>query len=214
MPLKRIAVLVSGGGTNLQALLDASQQGHIDGRVVKVVSSREGAYALERARQAGIEAVCVPRKAYEKLADFEDKISEEVASCQPDLIVLAGYLSILPPALVSAYKNCIINVHPALIPAFCGRGFYGARVHAAVLEYGAKVSGATVHLVDEGTDTGPILLQQCVPVLWGDTPESLAARILPLEHALLCRAVAAFCNNQIRVNGRLANIETMEGTEK
>ena len=205
MPVK-IAVLVSGGGTNLQALIDACDRGQIDGQVALVVGSRKGIYALERARNHHIDAVVVSSKQHPDLVERGERLLALFAQYQIDLIVLGGYLSMISPAVVRAYENRIVNTHPALIPAFCGKGFYGERVHQAVLDYGAKVSGVTIHLVNEQYDAGPIVLQGTVPVKEGDTAQTLAARVLEVEHRLLPEAVALLAEGRIRVDGRIVHI--------
>jgi len=192
----RIAVLVSGGGTNLQTLIDAVEKGDINGEIAAVISDRENAYALERARKHGIKAIYIDRNQLAK------RLLPELRELNIELVVLAGFLSILGRELVESYGERIINIHPSLIPAFCGKGFYGEKVHKAALEYGVKVSGATVHFVDEGTDSGPIILQESVPVYTEDTVESLAARVLKVEHRLLLAAVGLFCEGRLRIEGR------------
>ena len=205
MPLKRIAVFVSGGGSNFQAVLDKINAGEIAGRVVLVISDKTAAYALERARQAGIETFSYEKRQYTK-PELEQKLCNLLDEHSVDFCVLAGYLSILGASVVRKYQNKIINVHPSLIPAFCGMGFYGKRVHQGVLDYGAKVSGATVHFVDEGADTGPIILQDSVKVLEEDDAQSLAARVLTVEHKLLPEAVKLMCEDRIIVDGRRVTI--------
>jgi phosphoribosylglycinamide formyltransferase-1 len=196
----RIAVLVSGGGTNLQALIDSCQRGAVNGEIAVVISDRENAYALERARNHGIKAVYIDRR------QEAGRLMEELRKHDIELVVLAGYLTILDISVVKAYEGRIINIHPSLIPAFCGKGFYGEKVHKAAIEYGVKVSGATVHFVDEGTDSGPIILQEPVRVLEGDTAELLAARVLEVEHRLLTEAVRLFCEGRLRIEGRIVNV--------
>ena len=196
----RIAVLVSGGGTNLQALIDAVDKGDINGEIAAVLSDRENAYGLERARKHGIKAIYIERK------QLAERLITELKKLNIELVILAGFLSILDRELVKAYEGRIINIHPSLIPSFCGKGFYGERVHKAALEYGVKVSGATVHFVDEGTDSGPIILQEAVPVYFDDTAETLAARVLQVEHRLLPAAVGLFCEGRLRIEGRKVNI--------
>ena len=200
MQIERLVVMVSGGGTNLQAVLDACENGTIPAKVAGVISSRGGVYALERAKKAGVPSVVVPSKQYDSQKALDAAAIDAVESLGGQAIVLAGYMSILGADIVSRYP--IVNVHPALIPSFCGKGYYGAHVHKAVLEYGAKVSGATVHFVDEGTDTGPIIMQKCVPVLDDDTPESLAARVLVVEHEILVKSVALLCEGRLVLEGR------------
>ena len=207
-----IGVLVSGSGSNLQAIIDAIESGKIDARVAVVISDRPGAYALERAQKHGIRALCIDRRG-KKNAALNEEILKELEAAGADLVVLAGFLSILDARVVSRYKNAILNIHPALIPSFCGPGFYGPRVHEAVLHYGVKVSGATVHFVDEGTDTGPVVLQECVRVAPDDDAHSLAARVLPVEHKILPEAVRLFVEGRIRVEGRRVVIRE-EGSER
>ena len=175
----RVGVMVSGGGTNLQAILDSIDNGTIrNARVEAVISNNRSAYALERARNHGIEAVCVSPRDYESREQFNEALLEKVNEYQLDLIVLAGFLVAIPAAMIQRYRNRIINIHPSLIPSFCGVGYYGLKVHEAALKRGVKVTGATVHFVDEGTDTGPILLQKPVEVKEGDTPEILQRRVM------------------------------------
>ncbi len=201
-----LCVMVSGGGSNLQTLIDACESGEIGARIALVVSSKEGVYALERAKNHGIPTRVIPPKAYETRDAFEDAVISALQENKIDYIVLAGYLSILGQKVVSRYPNRIVNIHPALIPSFCGKGYYGERVHSAVLEYGAKVSGATVHFVDEGTDTGPIILQETVPVLDDDDAHTLAARVLEKEHKLLPAAVKLLVEGRLKIEGRRVKI--------
>ena len=192
----RISVMVSGGGTNLQALIDSIEKGsQTDTEIVLVLSSRDDAYALERADKAGIKTAVVSKKDYPDDTAFNEKLIKTLENAKTDLIVLAGYMSILPPEVIKKYPNRIINIHPSLIPKHCGKGFYGLRVHKSVIEAGDKVSGATVHFVDEGVDTGEILLQREVPVKEGDDENTLAARVLEVEHIILPEAVRLFCEN-------------------
>ena len=181
--LKKIGVLVSGGGTNFQSLIDTIH--HNYGEIAVVISNNRQAFGLERGRAAGIPAVAINPKGYSTNEAFDQKIVEILSGYDVDLVVLAGYMKILPESIVGRFPRRIINIHPSLIPRFCGEGFYGMRVHRAVLEAGETTSGATVHYVDEGVDTGEVLLQERVPVLRGDTPESLAARVLETEHRIL-----------------------------
>lgn len=175
----KIVVCVSGGGTNLQAIIEGVEKGTVrNTRIAGVISNNAGAYALERARKAGIPAYCVSPKDYGSRQEFNEAFLEKINSLAPDLIVLAGFLVILPKEMTQAYKDRIINIHPSLIPSFCGTGFYGLKVHEAALERGVKVTGATVHYVDEGTDTGRIIAQKAVEVLEGDTPEILQRRVM------------------------------------
>lgn len=197
----RLAVLVSGGGTNLQAIIDAIDNKTITNAEISVViSNNPGAYALERAKKRGIDAVCVSPKNYENRAAFNQALLETLQSYDPDLIVLAGCLVVIPEIMVRAFPNKIINIHPALIPAFCGTGYYGLKVHEAVLKKGAKVTGATVHFVDEGTDTGPIILQKAVEVKEGDTPEILQLRVMEeAEWVIMPQAIDLIANDRITV---------------
>lgn len=206
--MKRIAVLVSGGGTNLQALIDAKNRGEIpEGEFAAVISSSPNAYALKRAEQAGIPSFVIDRKAYSSNREMTISLTELLQKQHIDLVVLAGFLYILTGELVNAYPNAIINVHPALIPSFCGEGCYGLHVHEKALEYGVKVSGATVHFVSEECDGGPIILQKAVPVEEGDTPEVLQRRIMEqAEWILLPKAVDLFCRDKLSVEGRRVHI--------
>lgn len=200
----RIAVLVSGGGTNLQALIDAQQRGELGGgEIVAVISSKAGAYALERASNAGIPGYVLPRKEFDSNRAMTLALVEKLKALRIDLVVLAGCMVIFTEELVQAYPNAIMNVHPALIPAFCGKGYYGLHVHEEALKYGVKLSGATVHFVSEECDGGPIIAQHAVPVLEGDTPETLQRRIMEqAEWKLLPQAVSLFCQGRLSVVGR------------
>lgn len=200
-----IAVLVSGGGTNLQALIDAQNAGQIEnGALALVISSKADAYALERAKQAGISTRVLLRRSFAWQADYDAALLALLAEYRIDLVVLAGFMTIISETVIREYENKIINVHPALIPSFCGPGFYGLHVHEAALEKGVKVSGATVHFVNEVCDGGPIILQKAVEVCQGDTPETLQRRIMEqAEWKLLPKAVSLFCAGKIAVeNGR------------
>ena len=189
----KIGVLISGGGTNLQAVIDGCENKSINGEVRVVISNKENAYGLERARNHNIKAIC------EK---DEDKIIEVLKANEIELVILAGYLKIVSPKLVNEYRNKIINIHPSLIPAFCGKGYYGEKVHQGVIDYGAKVTGATVHFVDEGADTGPIIMQKTVEVKEDDDTKKLAKRVLEVEHEILTKSISMFCENKLTVNGR------------
>jgi len=199
-----IAVLVSGGGTNLQALIDAQQRGELGGgEITAVISTKEGAYALERAKNAGIPGYVVPRKAYADNQSMTIAMVEKLRELDIQLVVLAGCMVIFTHELVEAYPNAIMNVHPALIPSFCGKGFYGLHVHEAALSYGVKLSGATVHFVSEECDGGPIIAQKAVAIEEGDTPETLQKRIMEeAEWKLLPQAVSLFCQGRLTVEGR------------
>ena len=206
---KRIAVLVSGGGTNLQALIDAQGRGELGGGMITaVISTNPGAYALERAAKAGIAGYVLPRKDFDSVPAMTAKLVEMLKELQIDLVVLAGCMTIFTEELIQAYPNAIMNVHPALIPSFCGKGYYGLRVHEEALRYGVKVSGATVHFVTEECDGGPIIAQEPVPVLPDDTPETLQRRIMEQgEWRALPRAVSLFCQDRITVEGRTVIIK-------
>lgn len=197
----KIAVLVSGGGTNLQAIMDAIDAGNIrDTKISVVISNNKNAYALERAAKAGIRHVCVSPKDYESREEFNRAFLEELDAYQVDLVVLAGFLVVLPKEMIARYENRIINIHPSLIPSFCGKGFYGLKVHEAALSRGVKVTGATVHFVDEGTDTGPILLQKAVEVKAGDTPEILQKRVMEeAEWQILPQAIDLIADGRVCV---------------
>lgn len=204
-----IAVLVSGGGTNLQALIDAEATGMFgEGKITAVVSTKAGAYALERAAKANIPGYVLPRKNYDSNRAYTQAMVQQLQDLDIDLIVLAGCMVIFTEELVRAYPNAIMNVHPALIPSFCGEGYYGLHVHEKALEYGVKLSGATVHFVTEECDGGPIIAQRSVPVLSGDTPEVLQKRIMEqAEWKILPEAVALFCQGKITVEGRTVVIK-------
>ena len=202
--MKKIAVLVSGGGTNLQALIDAQSRGELGGgEIVAVISSKEGAYALERAKRAGIAGYVIPRKEYASNRAMTVAVVEKLKELDVDLVVLAGCMIIFTEELVQTYPNAIVNVHPALIPSFCGAGYYGLHVHEEALRYGVKLSGATVHFVSEECDGGPIIAQKAVAVQNGDTPETLQRRIMEeAEWKLLPEAVSLFCQDRLAVEGR------------
>ena len=189
----KIGVLISGGGTNLQAVIDGCENKSINGEVKVVISNKEEVYGLERARNHKITAIC------EK---DENKIIEILKENEVELVILAGYLKIVSPKLVDEYRNKIINIHPSLIPSFCGKGYYGEKVHQGVIDYGAKVTGATVHFVDEGADTGPIIMQKTVEVKQDDDAKKLAERVLEVEHEILTKSISMFCENKLTVNGR------------
>lgn len=197
----RVVVLVSGGGTNLQAIIDAVDIGAITNtEIVGVISNNKNAYALERAKAKGIPSLCVSPKDYETRAEFNDALLQAVDGMKADLLVLAGFLVVIPEKMIEVYRNRIINVHPSLIPAFCGTGFYGLKVHEAALEKGVKVVGATVHFVDEGTDTGAIILQKAVSVEKCDTPEILQRRVMEqAEWKILPQAINLIANDKLEV---------------
>ncbi|MDE6761390.1 MAG: phosphoribosylglycinamide formyltransferase [Lachnospiraceae bacterium] len=195
----RVAVMVSGGGTNLQAIIDAVESGRITNtELTAVISNNKNAYALERAKKAGIRDILVSPKDYADREAFNKALIDTVDALHVDLIVLAGYLVVIPPEMIDKYENKIINIHPSLIPSFCGTGFYGLKVHEAALERGVKVAGATVHFVDKGTDTGPILLQKAVVVEEGDTPKILQQRVMEqAEWILLPQAIDMIANDKV-----------------
>ena len=197
----RVLVCVSGGGTNLQAIIDAEKAGNLgDTGIVRVISNNADAYALERAKNAGIEGVCVSPKNYESREEFHHALLAAIDEAKPDLIVLAGFLVVVPEEVIKAYRNRIINIHPSLIPSFCGTGYYGLKVHEAALARGVKISGATVHFVDEGTDTGPIILQKAVEVKEGDTPKELQLRIMEeAEWVILPKAIRLISEGKVRI---------------
>ena len=206
---KKIAVLVSGGGTNLQALIDAQACGKIgNGEIVLCLASKPGIFALERAKKAGIEAKVIARRDYASIADYSKALADTMTEAHIDLVVLAGFLTIIDEQVYNAFPNRILNVHPALIPSFCGKGFYGLHVHEAALEKGVKVSGATVHIVTPECDAGPIVLQKAVEVKEGDTPETLQRRIMEeAEWKILPEAVRLFCDGKITVENNKVHIK-------
>lgn len=204
-----VVVLVSGGGTNLQAILDAVESGAVTNtKITGVISNNANAYALERAKKHGIANVCISPKQFETREEFNREFLAAVEAMCPDLIVLAGFLVVIPPQMIERYRNRIINIHPSLIPSFCGTGFYGLKVHEAALARGVKVVGATVHFVDEGTDTGPILLQKAVDVCAGDTPEVLQKRVMEqAEWKILPEAIDLIANGKVTVVDGFAMIK-------
>ena len=197
----KVAVCVSGGGTNLQAIIDAVENGTITNTEIKVViSNNKNAYALERAKNHNIEGICISPKDYESRSEFNKAFLEKLDSYEVDLVVLAGFLVVIPPEMIEKYRNRIINVHPSLIPSFCGTGFYGLKVHEGALARGVKVTGATVHFVDEGTDTGPIILQKAVYIENGDTPEVLQKRVMEqAEWMILPKAIDLIANGKVSI---------------
>lgn len=199
-PMKMV-VMVSGGGTNLQAIIDSIKNGQItNAEIAGVISNNKNAYALKRAEENGIPGRCVSPKDYASRREFNEKLLETVEAFSPDLVVLAGFLVVIPPAMIERYRNRMINIHPSLIPSFCGKGYYGLKVHEAALARGVKVVGATVHFVDEGTDTGPIILQKAVEVQQGDTPEILQRRVMEqAEWKILPRAIDLITNGKVQV---------------
>ncbi|MCX7842544.1 MAG: phosphoribosylglycinamide formyltransferase [Clostridia bacterium] len=205
----RIGILVSGGGTNLQAIIDKIESGYIkNASIVTVVSSRPEAYALERASRHGIPGICIARKSYDAIDEYDNALIKHFEEYSVDLVVMAGFLSILGENFIKRYKNRIINVHPALIPSFCGKGFYGIIPHQKALEYGVKVTGATVHFVELEADAGPIILQKAVSVKEDDTPETLQKRVMEeAERDILPEAVRLFAEGRLSIEGRKVKIE-------
>ncbi|MGF6991513.1 phosphoribosylglycinamide formyltransferase-1 [Lachnospiraceae bacterium PM6-15] len=208
----KVLVLVSGGGTNLQAIFDGIDSGLIKNTVVEgVISNNKNAYALERAKKHGVKALCLSPKEYADRGAFNEAFLETVREIAPDLIVLAGFLVVIPPAMIKEYQNRIINIHPSLIPAFSGTGFYGLKVHEGALARGVKIVGATVHFVDEGTDTGPIILQKSVMVNPGDTPETLQRRVMEeAEWQILPEAINLIANDRLEIEGNQVRIKEKE----
>lgn len=205
----KIGVLVSGGGTNLQAIIDGIQNGDITNAGIEVViSNNPGAYALQRAKDNNIPAVCISPKSFDTRGEFNEALIAKIDEYHLDLIVLAGCMVVLPSELIKKYENKIINIHPALIPSFCGKGFYGLHVHEAVLERGVKLTGATVHFVDEGTDTGPIIIQKAVQVRKGDTPEILQKRVMvEAEWKIMPQAINLIANGKVEVENGIVWID-------
>lgn len=210
MPQVKIGVLVSGSGSNLQSIIDNINLGNINGKIEVVISNKENAYGLERARQHGIDAVFVHPKEFKNMEQYDEAIIKELKGRNVDLVVLAGYLKILTSRFIAEYNNKIINIHPSLIPSFCGKGHYGIKVHEAAINYGVKISGATVHFVDENADTGPIILQETVKVEYSDSAESLQKKILKIEHKILPLAVKYYCDGKIEIIDRKVKINMEE----
>jgi phosphoribosylglycinamide formyltransferase 1 len=204
--LKRIAVFASGGGTNFQAVQDACNDGNINGEITLLIYNRKNAYAKVRAEKAGIKSVYINKLQFENNYEQGQKVLSVLCDNNIDVVVLAGYLDILHQDVIQTYKNKIINTHPALIPSFCGMGYYGQKVHQAVIDYGTKVSGCTIHFATEEADEGPVIFQGVVDVAQNETAKTLAAKILPIEHELLVKAVAILCDDKIIVDGRRAII--------
>jgi phosphoribosylglycinamide formyltransferase-1 len=202
----KLGVLVSGGGSNLQAIIDTSESGYLPAEVVVVISSKEGVYALERAKIHNIPSKVVIPKDFKSQKEYEDALIKILASYDVDLVILAGFIKVLSPHFVKAFQRRIMNIHPSLIPSFCGDGFYGEKVHKAVLDYGVKITGVTVHFVDEGTDTGPIILQRAIYVKESDTPETLAARVLQEEHKIYPEAIKLYAEGKLEIDGRRVKI--------
>jgi phosphoribosylglycinamide formyltransferase-1 len=202
MPPVKIGVLISGGGTNLQSIIDNIKNGNINGEIKLIISNKEEAYGLTRGKDAGIESICIGRKAFDSEEEYNLRLIKELKKRDIELIVLAGYLKVLSKSFIHEFKERIINIHPSLIPSFCGKGYYGERVHAEVLSYGVKFTGATVHFVDEGTDTGPIILQKVVEVDPKDTIDTLKEKVLKVEHEILVQGVKLYCENRLSIEGR------------
>ncbi|MDZ7724670.1 MAG: phosphoribosylglycinamide formyltransferase [candidate division KSB1 bacterium] len=198
----RITALGSGRGSNIDSVYDAIQSGQLDAEIVGVISNNSTCGVMSKARDRGIQALHVSGKTCPNAREFEQRMLQILTDLNTELVVLAGYMKKVPTAVIQKYQNRILNIHPALLPAFGGKGLYGRHVHQAVLDYGAKVSGATVHLVDVEYDTGPPVVQECVPVYSDDTPDSLAARVLEVEHRILPRAVRLFAEKRIEIDGR------------
>lgn len=205
-----IGVLISGGGTNLQAIIDNIENGYINGKIGLIVSNKENAYGLVRGQTHNIETLFLDRKQFNSEEDYNLKLIDELKKRNIDLIVLAGYLRVLSPDFIKEFHNKIINIHPSLIPSFCGPGYYGRRVHAEVLKYGVKYTGATAHFVDAGTDTGPIILQETVKVEDQDTVDSLSNKVLEVEHKILVKAVKLYCSNQLEFSDRIVKVKERE----
>lgn len=197
-----IGVLISGGGTNLQSIIDNIENGNIKGDIKLILSNRQDAYGLIRGKKAGIETLFLDRSLFSSDEEYNAEIIKEFKSRDIDLVVLAGYLKVLSKNFIEEFNMKIINIHPSLIPSFCGKGFYGKKIHKAVLDSGVKVTGATVHFVDVGTDTGPIILQDVVQVADEDNVDTLQAKVLKVEHRLLVKAVKLYCEDKIQVQGR------------
>jgi phosphoribosylglycinamide formyltransferase 1 len=205
-PYVRIAALIPGGGSNLQAILDAIEAGSIHGRIVLVISDIPNAYGLERARAAGIPTVVMRPREYLSRAEYSSALASRLHEAQADLVIMAGFMRVLTKELTEPFAGRIMNIHPALVPSFCGPGFFGHHVHEAVLRAGVKVSGCTVHFVEEEVDAGPIILQRVVPVLDDDSEDTLAARVLVEEHLAYPEAVRLYCEGRLRIEGRRVRI--------
>ncbi len=198
----RIGVLISGGGTNLQAIMDNIKDGNINGKIELIISNKENAYGLVRGRKANIDTLYLDRKQFKSEEEYNLELVKNFKEKNVQLIILAGYLRVLSKDFIQEFSGRIINIHPSLIPSFCGKGFYGERVHKAVLDYGVKITGATVHFVDEGTDTGPIILQEAVKVEDRDNLDTLKEKVLEVEHKILVQAVKLYCENRLSIEGR------------
>lgn len=201
----RLLVMASGNGTDFQSIIDGIKRGYINAEIAALISDKEGAYALKRAADNNIPSICIPKKKLK--GSFYKELTKAVGEINPDGIILAGFITILNEEIVNKYQNKIINIHPSLIPSFCGKGYYGMNVHKAVIEYGVKYTGCTVHFVDTGADTGPIILQEVVKVEDDDTPETISDKVLKLEHKLLPYAVKLFVEGRLKVVGRKVYIK-------
>lgn len=206
MRLKRIVVMISGSGSNLQSIINAVNVGEINAKISGVISDKEDVFGLKRAVKENIPFKVVSKKKSNSIDKFNTENLLAIEEYKPDLIVLAGYLSIIDEKIISKYRNKIINIHPSLIPSFCGKGYYGEKVHEGVIDYGTKLSGATTHFVDEGADTGPVIMQKSIHVKDDDNAESLAKRVLKIEHEILVKTVKCYCENRIKVIGRKVRI--------
>ena len=202
-----IGVLISGGGSNLQSIIDSIESKNINGNIKLIISNKEDAYGLVRGKLHNIETLFLDRKLFNSEEEYNLKLMELFNQRNIELIVLAGYLKVLSPDFIKAFNNKIINIHPSLIPSFCGPGYYGKRVHEQVLEYGVKYTGATAHFVDAGTDTGPIILQEIIKVEDGDTVESLSKKVLEIEHNILVKAVELYCSNRLEIKDRIVRVK-------
>lgn len=207
MPGVKIGVLISGSGTNLQSIIDNIQNANIDANISIVISSNKDAYGLTRAKEYNIKTTAINEKDYSRFELYNDAIIEELKNNQVELVVLAGYIKMLSKEFIENYRNKIINIHPSLIPSFCGKGYYGLKVHQAAIDYGVKLSGATVHFVDEEADHGPIIMQKCVSVDSYDTPQTLQQKVLKIEHEILPLAIQLYCEGRISIDGRKVIID-------
>lgn len=207
MPRVKIGVLISGSGTNLQSIIDNIQNANIDAQISVVISNNKDAFGLTRAKEYNIKATTINEKDYSSFELFNDAIIKELKNNQVELVVLAGYIKMLSKNFIENYRNKIINIHPSLIPSFCGKGYYGLKVHQAAIDYGVKLSGATVHFVDEEADHGPIIMQKCVCVDSYDTPQTLQQKVLKIEHEILPLAIQFYCEGRINIDGRKVIID-------
>jgi phosphoribosylglycinamide formyltransferase-1 len=206
LPKVRLGVLVSGGGTNLQSIIDGIQSGYLPASIEVVLSNKEDAYALQRAKKHDIPGFIVLPRNFATAREYDEELVKILKKHNVDLVILAGFIRVLSPHFVKAFSNRIMNIHPSLIPSFCGKGFYGKKVHEEVINYGAKITGVTIHFVDEGTDTGPIILQKAVQVEDDDTPETLASKVLKEEHKIYPEAIKLFAQGRLTIKGRRVHI--------